>query len=394
MAKKLLMIFIMFTMLIAAGGCASPQNPLPDPEADISQDKMAIIDNNGMRIGDIDSRANATAVDNGIFYSIFELTEYQPTATAQYRFFDKETKTDVLLGEFEDQSYEAFYTRAELNGSLYCLAIRGPAGSDCSALVLLCFDLNQKTMKTFTVSESGFPYTNMAVVNGRLLIINHEMDGSRLDKVYEFNPLEETVREVLSFSADVDSLRAIAPGDEGFYLLRLKIKADGENEMMLDHYGADYTKKAEQSIHEAMVNAIMNLPTTLSRQDALYEVGMNVLHFAVVQGRYLFYENFSVSRLVIDLQSGEALFCQDDLYSFSSGSGQPVIYRQDFEQSPDGPEILTLENGKLVKLPFKPVSTHQLLRSVSRSADGSWLIITSDTPQAFNWTLAAHLLSE
>ena len=57
-----------------------------------------ILDSEGTLLGRIDGRANASAADEGIFYSVFEPAEYAATAEAQYRFFRASDGKDILLG--------------------------------------------------------------------------------------------------------------------------------------------------------------------------------------------------------------------------------------------------------------------------------------------------------
>ncbi len=300
----------------------------------------------------------------------------------------------MVLGTFEDQSYEAFYTRTEWKGIIYTLAIKGKADRDDAELVLLAFDPEEKWMKTFTVSSSGFPFTDMAVVKGKLYIMNHEMAGRKKDKIYEFDPVKEEVKEILSFDSESDSLRAICAADEGFYLLRLMIK-DRENEMFVDLYDGKGVKKAEQSVNEAMVNAIMTIPGMMNRQDALNEIGMHAVHFSVSEDRYMFYENASVARLILDLHTGKALFAKEDLYSISTGNGDPVIYYMDYDsETIKDPEILGLEKGRMVSYAFQPTESHGMLRNVSRSEGGTWLVTMSDNPRSINWTLVVHLWTD
>lgn len=396
MIKKTLIHIMLLALVMTAAGCSNAEKPADDstPVTPVPQNKMTVVDRNGDLLGEINGRAECSACNAGIFYSVFELGENQYTATAEYRFFSKNDNTDVLLGQFEEQGYEAYFTRTELNGCIYTLAIKGPVSADSSPLMLLAFDPGQKTMKIFTVSESGFPYADMAAVNGKMLIMNHEMSGKKEEKIYEFDPADETLKEVLSFSSEKDSLRGICAADSGFYLLRLKING-GENEMFVDHYGNDYGKTSEQSVNEAMINAIMPIPGMSGRQDVLNEMGMYVLNFSVVDGRYMFYENFSVSRIIIDLQSQEALLSKEDFYSVSSGNGRPVVYRIDWNNEDiKDPEIIGLENGQLVNHTFKPIDSHRLVRSISRSASGTWVAVTSDDYRAFCWTQAVHLWTE
>ena len=375
-------------------------SPLPDGSSaepgEVASDRMSIYDKDGTVIGDVDGRANCTAVDGGIFYSTFAPDENHPTATAEYRFFSLATREDVLLGQLEDQGYEAAFARTEHGGVIYTLAIVGNPLSDRPvSLVLLAFDPVACTMKTYTVSETGFPYASLTVSGGKLLIMNHEMTSPKTDSVYAFDPATETLSRVLSFASTTDSLRGVSAASDGFFLLRLKLNRDGENELMLDRYDNEYRKVSEQSVRESLVSAVMKVHGILTRSDALNELGMSVGHFAVLSDRYLLYENFGLSRLIVDLQSGETLLAKDDVYSVSNGSGAPVVYRMDFD--PDNvakPEIIGLVDGHLTAFAFTPTASHPLIKGVSRSAAGTWLVLTSDGFAMHSSSLALHLWAD
>ena len=141
MLKRPIIFFILAALILAVAGCG--ENSLPADETTaasditVSEDQMPVLDRNGAVIGGIDSRALCTAADAGIFYSVFVPGEYEFTADAEYRFFNKEDGTDSLLGTLEGQGYEAYYTRTELDGRIYTLAIKGRPGNDSVPLMLL-----------------------------------------------------------------------------------------------------------------------------------------------------------------------------------------------------------------------------------------------------------------
>ena len=372
-------------------------DPWPDESSaepsEIASDRMSIFDKSGTVIGDVDGRASCTAVDGGIFYSLFAPAEGQSTATAEYRFFSLKTREDVRLGRLENQGYETTFARTEYGGLIYTLAIVGnPMSDQPVTLMLLAFDTVACTMKSYAVSETGFPYASLAVSNGKLLIMNHEMTSPKTDSVYAFDPAAGTVTRVLSFSSATDSLRGVSAASDGFYLLRLKLNPGSENEVMLDRYDAEYRKVSEQSIRESLVGAAMKVHGIISRSDALNELGMSVGHFAVLDDRYLLYENFGLTRVIVDLQSGETLLAKDDVYSVSNGSGAPVVYRMDFDpENVAEPEIIGLAGGELTSFSFTPSASHPLIKGVSRSAAGTWLVLTSDGYAMHNSSLALHL---
>ena len=361
-----------------------------------SEDKMTVVGKDGARLGEIDRRANCTAVDSGIFYSVFAPEEDRNTANAEYRFFNMKSKEDVYRGTLEDQGYEAFYTRTEYDGKIYTLAVVGnPMGDSDVPLVLLAFDPIAGTMETYTVSETGFPYASMAVSNGKLLIINHEMTEPKQDKIYAFDPAAKTVTEVLTFSSDKDSLRGVCSAKDGFFLLRLKLNKGGENELFLDLYDNDYNKVSEKSVNETLIGAAMGIPGIMNRQDALNELGMIVAGFTVEDDRYLIYENFGMTRLIIDLETDETVFAKNDIYSLSVGSGAPFFYRIDFDpENVEEPDITGIVSGKSVKLDFQPTDSHKLIIEVSHSAGGTWLIKTADIYSAQDGTFLLHLWTD
>lgn len=263
---------------------------------------------------------------------------------------------------------------------IYTLAVRGnPAGDSAVPLLLLAFDTENKTMKTYTVSEYGFPYAAMTAAGGKLLIMNHETTNGKEDKIYEFDPGTEKIKEVLSFDSSSDSLRSVCAADNGFYLLRLKINKGAENEMFIDRYDEKYGKVSEQSVNETLIAAISNVRGITGRQDALNEIGMNVSRFYIADGRYMIYENFGLCRVAIDLQTKETLYAKDDNYSVSTGSGVPVIYKVDYDaDNVSASEIFRLENGKLKQIPFTPDNGHKMIQTVTVSANGTFAILTSN----------------
>ncbi|MBQ9910531.1 MAG: hypothetical protein IJM50_03440 [Lachnospiraceae bacterium] len=403
MMRRVICALLIFSLAMSLYGCgkgtlpsdetktpASSKESMPEPE-----NAMPVLDKDGKVLGKIDSRAHCTAVEGGIFYSVSELKEYQFTADTVYGFFSQDGTKNILLGTVKDQGYEASYTRTELDGKVYTVASIGdPVSSQSSTVVLLAADLKEGTLKQHVVSEQGFPYVSMAVSDGKLLIMNHEMSEPKTDKIYEFDPQTEDMREVLSFSSDKDSLRGVCASEDGFYLLRLKI-GGSENEMFIDRYDKAYSKMSERSVNETLIKAAMDGAVVMSRSDALNELGIHASRFTIEEDRYLFYANFGLTRLVIDLESGEVLFARDDIFSLSDGSGASCVYRMDFDpENVEEPFIRRLSNGRLEELSFTPPDTHRLIREVSHSKSGTWLVMTSDRYSAQGSTYAVSFWRE
>lgn len=399
MRKKWMLLLLLSVVVFAAGCKQNPQNPataVSDQQPAEPESLTQIFDSRHNQIGAVDSRAFCTAADTGIFYSIFQLPEGSFTATAEYRFFRRDDGADIRLGTLENQGYEAAYTRTEHNGVFYTLAVTGnPFDDGPDTLLLLAFDTAAGTMKQFPISDHGFPYAAMAVSDGKLLIMNHEMTEPKCDKVYEFDPAGEQVKEILSFSAQNDSLRGVCAGEEGFCLLRLRLDAGQEAELFLDRYDREYRKVSERSLNETMIPALQQIPGIMSRQDALNELGMNVSRFAVAEDRYLVYENYGLCRVVLDLQTEQAVFAGDDNYAFSLGGSSPALYRLDFDAETAGqPEIQELRDGALQAVPFEPKGDCKMLQGVSRAPAGTWLLLLSECFPSGEGKTALYLLSD
>ena len=346
-------------------------------------DPMEILDKEGEPLGRIDINGRCTAADAGVFYNVFKLAEYQSTAAAEYRFFRAADQKDILLGTLEDQSYEAFYARTELNGIAYALASTGyPLDDEPDTLWLLALDPAAETMTKYAVSEHGFPYAAMSAVNGKLLIMNHEMTEPMCDKIYEFDPAAGTFREVMTYTDESDSLRSVYADESGIYVLRLKLDGGMASELVLDCYDLNYQKISEQPLNDLMIPAALNIHGIVDEADVKNEFGMMVSGFAVVDGRYLFYENFARIRLCIDLESKETLFAQDDIYSMIHGGAWGFHRFVSEDENATEPEILLLKDGKLEQVKVEAAEGLSMIEMMSCSPAGIWILRTPGQDEA------------
>ena len=415
MCKKAVILLLAALLFFAAGcggsrtpaepGTYAPTDPQQSAEAPATSDTAApiaptprhpvdLLTEDGSRAAAPDSDTLCTVTETGVFYSVFA-PGGAPTGPAVYRWIDTAAREDVPLLTLEDQGYEAVYTRTELGGAVYTLALTGnPNDGEPDTLWLLRFDGPGRTAEQYRITDYGFPYASMAAAEGRLFIVSHEMSQPKCDKVYAFDPADGTVKELLSFpagGAGTDTLRAVCADGDGFALLRLRL-TEGGSEQFLDRYDGSGQKRAELALTEPMTAAAMEVHGILSRQDALNEFGMMVSGFRLEEGRYLFYENFGLLRLILDLETGRTLFAGDDLYAMTVGGGSPAFYLQDFFV-PGGDELHTpgiwaLHDGALTQLSFTPPADRSLLRHVSHAADGTWLLrVTDGSAETDVWQL-------
>ena len=298
MRKSIALLMILILVCTLFAGCGGQEDPgtsaLPDgtkPESTKEaqnpggtesaapaqpESVIEILDREGKKLGAIDSRASATAADKGVFYSIWAPAESAWTGPAEYRFFRASDGKDIRLGTLEDQGYEAVYTRTELDGKVYTLALVGnPHDDKTDTLCLLAADPIAETLTKTEISKDGFPYAAMAAVNGKLLIMNHEVNKKKSDKIYEYDPASGTVREILSFPDDgKSSLRSVCAAEDGFYLLRLTLKNGAADALVLDRYDGAYNKASEQPLQEIFTKAALTIRGLLSEGDVKNEAGM------------------------------------------------------------------------------------------------------------------------
>ena len=402
--KTISVILAVLLLVCLAAGCGASQNETEPTQAPATQapdqtessvpavteseaqpaDGNEILDRDGKLLGRIDKSAVVSAADEGIFYSLFTPDEYQFAAPAQYRFFRLSDGKDVLLGTLEDQGYEAVYARTEMDGIVYTLALTGnPYDSTPDALWLLAFDPVRETMNKIRVSESASPYAAMTASDGRVLIMLHELGAKKVDRVLSFDPASGAVQEVLSFSSegnDSVSLRSLYADGERLYMLRLTIRGGIQEELYLDTYDYANGKLSERPLRELIFSE--EYPGIVSAGDELSELGMLVSGFAVLEGRYLFYENFSVVRALVDLETGRNLFAKDDNYALSIGGGTPLFYFYDLGQAAPGSDVqggYALRDGAVEKLSFTPPDARNMIRGVSVSPGGTWLVSFSNS---------------
>lgn len=395
--RKIFSILLALTLLLClAAGCGAdktaPSSAVPATSTQTRPDDTAaippetepairndILDQSGNLLGRIDARAAASAADEGIFYSIFAPGENETTAAAQYRFFRASDGKDIHLGTLEDQGYEAAYTRTEMNGIVYTLALTGnPFDSEPDSLWLLAFDPVRETMDKFLVSDDASPYGVLSAANGTVLIMVHEMKAPKHDRVFAFDPASGALQEVLSFLStgdECESLRSLYTDGEHLYLLRLIVKNGGGDTLYLDTYDSSYNKLSELSLQELVFSE--EYPGILTPDDEKLELSMLVSRFAVRDGRYLWYENFGVTRALLDLETGRNLFAKDDNYSLSIGGGVPVFYFFDLGQAEPGQDVqglYELQNGAVEKISLTPPDARGMIQGVSLSPSGTRLV--------------------
>ena len=382
MFRKTIHAFMIIMLIFSLISCTQTQQPEPVDPTPVATEVVDIVDKNGNLLGQIPADAACTAIDGGIFYSISKReSDYSTTAKTDYYCFIQETKQIHHVATIANQGYETIYCRTESDGKIYTLFIEGyPFDNEPDALKLLVVDKSSMQSETYAVSDHGFPYAYLTVADGKILIMNHEMSEPKKDVIYEFDPEESRVVAKKTFSADIDSLRAICGYQNGFCLFNLNLNGSSDQKITLDFYDMDYSLIKSQPLSESVVESIMENIVITELQEAVDELCMYISHFSISDEGYLLYENFGRVRLAYDLHTKEVILLKNDEYSVSFGSGKPVLFRFIYNEDTDfQPEIIEIRDGEPVSSTFTHAdSSHKLLWGLSNSPSGTWLATMTD----------------
>lgn len=370
------------------------------------ENMMEVVDKDGRHTGQIPFNSGMTLTNNGIFYTTSISGTTSPDTIAVglnegekdvvvYHLYDTKTDKSCSFGSIPDQDYEAGYCRTELNGKLYTLITTGNAmDKEPDPLLIAEFDLTEHTINQYKISDNGFPYTAMAAVNGKLLILNHDQTDVLHDKLYLFDPKSKQTEQVMQYELNGntgDTIRSMYSDGENIYILRLHFEGDNNVAMLLDTYDLDLKKLSEKDI-SAMLKE--SAGKNLVSEDLPNEMKQMVSKFMVLNEKYVYYENFSTTRFLGNVEDGK-LFSETegsgDMFIVSSGSGAPFFYCI-FGGGMNENSIYEWKNGTLEKTVFKADDDRYYITAASRSPDGKTLIQVAYTnPEDRNDTLPTKI---
>ena len=373
---------------------------------EIDKNMTDIVDRDGRHIGQIPFNTGITLTNSGIFYTTVISGAASPdTVTVGmnegakdkviYHLYDTKTCESYTFGSITDQDYEAGYCRTELDGKLYTLITTGNAlDKDPDPLLLVEFDLQAHTINQYTISENGFPYTAMAYVNGKLLILNHDQTDVLNDKLYLFEPENKQTKQIMQFELNGntgDTIRSMYSDGKNIYILRLHFEGENNVTMFLDTYGFDLKKQSQKDISSMLKESAGK---NLVPEDVANEMKQMVSRFMVLDEKYVYYENFSSTRFLGNIDDG-SIFSETegagDMFLASSGSGTPFFYCI-FGGAKNENSIYKLKGGALEKTVFKADDDRYYMTAASRSPDGKTIIQVAYTnPEDRNDTLPTKI---
>ena len=320
---------------------ATPQDdsePNADEDTELDLEKLnrmnetrEIFDMDGKLIGEINGGWE-TITDKGILYNVFADTEN--AKKKEYLLFDPKTGKSKSLGFIEGEFYEPVCNRIEIGDHVYTIAVVGDLyyDNDPHPAYLVDIDLNGSiTLHTICDDIVRYPYTAMCRHGDKLLYMFHDSkyEDALYDRVFEYDIQTGDKKEVITVSLDNsergETLRQLWSDGEKVYVLKVKMDTRSDARLFIDTFDKDYNKLSEQDITELVKKA---RPDCSSADDVTNEVLQIVWHFAVLDGKYVYYEDFGVKRFLADLETGELLMETDGNFSAFNGSGKTAWYWQ------------------------------------------------------------------
>ncbi len=370
--------------LICLSLCACAEKPAAPTENESDEPRntaVEIFDEAGEKLGAIERNGAATLTDAGILYCSSAANN-----ETQYRLFSPENGSDTLLGSLADQSYEASFARLTLKGKIYTLAVTGNLyDSEPDPLWLLELD-PQGGLTQHKLSDNGFPYAGMTEIGGRILVWFHDQGETELtDRVLEFEPESGALREVMTYTLknelSGDTLRGVCVMNGQLCLLRVHFESETQASLWIDlcdviQFTDDDAAQPEYNLAETVEitgTFLAAAERAAVSEDLINEMKQPVAYFRFIDGRYLWYENFSITRCLADLETGTVFEETDPYFSLAPGGEIPVFWR--LLGGADGTDrgFYTLRGGKLEKTELSFLKEGQTLLSASCAPGGAML---------------------
>lgn len=294
---------------------------------------LRIADKDGNKISEVSFFGNYNLTDHGVLYT--KLPKKDDNSVIEYRLFDLDTKEDKKLGEMSGLSYQTAYSYIEMNGKLYTLAMTGNLLDEIpDPLLLLEIDLEKGGINQYVISENGYPYVALCQAGQKVLAFTHDQqdDGLLIDRVMEFDPETQALREVMIFKFSEhhagDTVRALYSDGKSIYLLRVHVENDVSS-LILDTYDMSYAKTGEQDITQIFLNSIptselIGVEAVTESNPKEADMYYQVSRFFITPEGDLFYCNFSDEIFLVNLKTAKAHEL-DPLFRASFGSGNPFF---------------------------------------------------------------------
>ena len=323
---------------------------------------------NGKKCVELTDADNPMMTDFGIIYTKHQF-KGAFTRDEEYHLLVPDTGEDRILGTVNDLSYETVYDRVEMNGKVYTLIMKGEL-DDLGTKPLILLEIDpMKGLTERTVCESGFPYAMLAKAADCLLIGNHNMDGSDTDSLWAYRPEDGTSYEVKRYPDA--PLRHIYRDGKRAYALCARMK-DGKTHMVIEQYDSTFSLVAEQDVTAIFEKACAEMGDGEARD---MEMRQHVSGFHVTEGGMLYYENFSCTHFLADMNTGKILRSGECFCDVAGKPGELYYeYMKGFRTEASVPNtIYILSKTELTTSEFKTDNPDYYITDMSVSQNGTRL---------------------
>lgn len=349
---------------------------LPEPLLDLS-----VVDQYGKSIAKVRASDIGMITPYGMFYKVNN--EYHLLRT------ENNNNEDVTLAAFDDISYETEYARTILGGKLYTLAVSGDLmGSDPFTQWLLEFDLKNGTAERYKISENGFPYSSLTSIGDKIILFFHDQKDVLNDRIIEFDPATGKTSDIMTYYLDNnlkgDSVRSLCSDKDNLYILRIKFNGNTDISMYIDVFDKEYKKVRELDITDIAKEGAAQCISTEDPGELANEFSQHISGFRIIDGKYLYYQNFSVSRFILDLEKGSVLYSIPEPFMCAPGDGELMFYTiMSIEElkTIDPYAVYRFDKGTLKKDPTITVNDGQIIVSATSSSDGKYMVTVADQDQ-------------
>ena len=252
--------------------------------------------------------SGCTMTDYGLFSS--HKLETEDGMVFEFRLTDVGNGESKVIGSVAipkgEQGYETDASRVLINGRLITLMTIGDMYDPESMLTqyILDFDLEAGTMKTVEGSDNGFPYTMLTLFCGTVTFYNIDSRDGQYCAFYMYHSETGTPQEIdflrLPWGEGPrhEAVRGLYSDGGVLYVLRVVYEGNVAKQMFVDKYNNNSTKLAEIDVTAAFTEAVCEHGPADVVPDEMIQY---MVAFRVIDERYLFIENSSVTSFLYDL---------------------------------------------------------------------------------------------
>ena len=277
-----------------------------DKESEITEDTLKKY-NSLLRVFNKDNNLdteiyrNRTCVlaGNGFVFTQQTEDELSGKSNMNYYYYSLDAHEQMYLCTIEDWSYQCTYDDIMINNHLFSVISTGSLYDGTLKCYLYDFDLSGFTYERYDLPGT-VPYCSLALLDDNLyigIVGGEDYYVLRLDlQTKDITELEKKHYSKNNETNDV--LRHIASEGDFLYLLRIRTKKGANSIAFLDKYGKDFDLIETYDITEY-------LHSTYVEEWMLDDELRQLVSHIDIKNDYMFYENFSMSRSLVHLNSND-----------------------------------------------------------------------------------------